>query len=220
MDRFDDESRAAASRFGALFPLKEGEEAGAGPVAEEFPGGVTPRNAHLLYVGLSSDLDSAELDLVEHRDRPVTEGGEREWHYFDRLPRITWHMGRSWRKRFAGAIRDLARDLDTGQLPLPRSRAEEMALHLGIESAAFEMGPARSGACPGHDELPELHHDYDFELVRDLLFEDEDIEFLFEPETEGFAAPTHPTNQRLGIGDMRPVAWFDGFDDIEQRAKP
>jgi hypothetical protein len=102
---------------------------------------------------------------------------------------------------------------------LPHCHAEEMALHLGIESAALAMDPMRGGAFHGHDELPESRDDYDFDLLREILFQDADIEFLFEPETEAFADPAHPMNQHLGIGAMRPVAWFEVFSNMEQRAK-
>ncbi|MEU5874266.1 hypothetical protein AB0A73_22250 [Glycomyces sp. NPDC047369] len=92
-----------------------------------------------------------------------------------------------------------------------------MALALAIDDAKDVYADDLDGAVPEHQDLPQSPWDCDFDLLEELLFQDTDIEFLFDPDTEAYADPAYPMNQRMGIGDMRPVAWFDYFDNATPR---
>jgi hypothetical protein len=213
--RQQEEYRKDTLRLAELFPVTEHECVD--EECEDCPVELPPRMAHLIQIGLDLVGDHAAMDIGQHGDAPVTEDTIGQWFLFDQLPRIAWAMGRTWRERFRAAVDHLRKDIDAGQWPEPRNHAEEMALTLAIEEAKGVYEDSLDEAFPEHQELPESSDDYDFALIEELLFQDSDIRFLFDPETEAFADPGHAMNQRLGIGDMRPVAWFDHFNNVEPR---
>ncbi|MFJ1709470.1 hypothetical protein [Kitasatospora sp. NPDC088346] len=53
-------------------------------------------------------------------------------------------------------------------------------------------------------------------MVR-LLFQDSDILVLHSPRCNGNADASGNVNRQFGIGDLRPVAWFEWFDNVEVR---
>jgi hypothetical protein len=212
-----EERRKGIRRLTELFPVTEHHCPTPEEGCEDCPEELSPRMAHLLQIGLELVGDHATEDIIEHGEAPVTDANRGQWLLFDELPRITWVMGRAWRQRFRDGARHLLEDLDEGAWPEPRNHAEEMALTLAIEDAKAVQQDLLDDVFPEHQELPHSPDDYDFGLLEELLFQDSDIKFLFGSETEAFADPDHPMNRYLGIGDMRPVAWFDYFTNVAPR---
>ncbi|MQM26138.1 hypothetical protein [Glycomyces albidus] len=215
-----EQGRNDMRRLAELFPVTDHTCSDSDEVCDECPVELPPRMAHLLQIGLELVGDRVAVDLEEHGDTPVTEANRGQWFVIDQLPRITWVMGRAWRQRFREGAHHLLADLDAGEWPEPRNHAEEMMLALAIEEAKAVYEELLDEVYPEHQELPASPDDYDFELLEELLFQDTDITFLFDPETEAFADPGHPMNQVMGIGDLRPVAWFDYFENVAPRATP
>ncbi len=73
-------------------------------------------------------------DIDERGDAPVAVGGW--WYLFDRLPPCTYRQDVPWRRMVAQSFADLAADLEAGELPYPRTTAEQLALRLIISDAA------------------------------------------------------------------------------------
>jgi hypothetical protein len=120
---------------------------------------------------------------------------------------------RLWRRQAARAFDDLAGDLRGGDVPRPTYAGEEMALHrvlAFLDGGALEFVPPDKIA-----ELPDHPDDYDWEACRDGLFQDSDILSLFDPRLDGLEDPDADGNQVIGMGDYRPVAWFDTFDNMQ-----
>ena len=67
--------------------------------------------------------------------------------------------------------------------------------------------------------LPRCEEDGDFAYVGEFLFQDSDHEMVFSGGNMlGSENPDHPRNQALGIGNYRPAAWFNTFDNAADRA--
>ncbi|MBV6695724.1 hypothetical protein KV557_01125 [Kitasatospora aureofaciens] len=49
------------------------------------------------------------------------------------------------------------------------------------------------------------------------LFQDTDILMLFIPYLDCTEDPDDTANQAMGIGDMRPAAWFEPFGNVDAR---
>ncbi|MFE7594890.1 MULTISPECIES: hypothetical protein [unclassified Kitasatospora] len=56
--------------------------------------------------------------------------------------------------------------------------------------------------------MPHHGDDYDWDACVDLLFQGTDILMLFSAHLDGIEDPDDMANQAMGIGDMRPAAWF------------
>jgi hypothetical protein len=216
-ERRQEQRRGDMRRLAELFPVTAHQCPNPEEGCEDCPVELSPRMAHLLQIGLELVSDDAAEDITEHGDAPVVDANRGQWLLFNRLPQITWVMGRAWRQRFREGVGHLLADLGKGEWPEPRNHAEEMALTLAIEDAKGVHQDSLDEAFPEHHDLPHSPDDYDFGLLEELLFQDSDITFLFGPETETYADPGHPVNRHLGIGDMRPVAWFDYFNNVEPR---
>ncbi|WP_052710707.1 hypothetical protein [Pseudofrankia sp. DC12] len=174
---------------------------------------LTPRTAAGLWFALQHFADQGYRDVEEHGDEPVEESGI--WVLFADYPRITFSQDAVWRRQAARSFDDLAADLAAGAWPTPRSPGEEMALHLAI-GLATDLGADGAlddwiAAYPAHPD------DFDKEACVEELFEDTDILGLFNASRDGMEDPDDPENQRLGIGDYRPVAWFRPFRSEKAR---
>lgn len=178
---------------------------------------LTPRTADMLRTALANLSDEAHNDVDEHGDEPVSGSNSSDWSFFDRLPRITWGMGAEWRRQVGHACEDLARDLAAGEWPQPRCTAEEMALHLALKDAPGYLELWQEDRDEGHDVLPEHRNDYDWDMCSELLFEDHDVLMLYNASLDGFEDPGGDLNQKYGLGDLRPAAWFTSFDHLEPR---
>lgn len=90
-----------------------------------------------------------------------------------------------------------------------------MALHLALQDAPTnrELGVAGDD----HDTLPERPGDYDWDGCLEMLFQDHDILWLFDPGYDGVEDPGTDLNRKFRVGDLRPQAWFETFGNSEPR---
>lgn len=94
---------------------------------------LTDRQRRLLLDHSWANHARAIDDIDERGDDPVAVGG---WHLFDRLPPCTFGQDAAWRRMVARSFADLASDLEAGELPHPRTTAEQLALRIVIADAA------------------------------------------------------------------------------------
>lgn len=180
---------------------------------------LTPRTAAALHEALGLLAGSAHDDAEEFGDRPLTPGGSDEnAGVLARLPKVTYHAGLEWRLRFARAVEDIRGDLENGWWPEPTCTAEEIALHLAVEDARTAVGDARTATGRhGARGLPAHRDDHDFDTCEELLFQDTDVLMLYDAGLDGIEDPDGEINVRLGIGDLRPAAWFEPFLNVTPR---
>jgi hypothetical protein len=208
--------------FTALFPVRACGEAHADEDEEDdcevcSAWQLTPRTADILHTALSVLSDHAHDDVDERGSEPVRTKKDTDWEFFDRLPRLTWGMSADWRRGIAHACEDLIRDLAEGNWPEPRTNAEEIVLHLAIKDAPGYLDMVADGGFPGHEDLPSHRDDYDWRGCSEFLFQDHDVMLLYNAGMDGIEAPDDEYNQKAGMGDLRPAAWFNVFDNMQPR---
>ncbi|GHE40337.1 hypothetical protein GCM10017673_48400 [Streptosporangium violaceochromogenes] len=170
---------------------------------------LTPRTADVLHSSLSILADQAYDDVLEHGDAPVTRTAEGWW-FFRRLPRIAWRCDADWRRQFARACDDLAEDLERGEWPIPRTAAEELALHLAIRDAPGQKEMLQEQ--DEHEALPDHADDYDWHMCSTLLFQDHDVLMLYDDGFDGVEADGE-ANRHLGLDHtLHPANWFKPFN--------
>jgi len=177
---------------------------------------LTPRTAAVLWSMAQILADQAYDDIEEHGSDVIR--SRNDWSLFVRYPRITWAQDASWRRQAARSYDDLATDLAAGNWPLPACPAEEMALHLILDDAPAAVDDGWTGidettiaSLPGHPD------DFNWEEIPDTFFQDLDILHLMDPELDGIDDPDDELNTQMRIGDYRPVAWFNNFQNMRQR---
>ncbi|MEU4117768.1 hypothetical protein AB0F71_25145 [Kitasatospora sp. NPDC028055] len=178
---------------------------------------LTPRTADLLHSALCGLADQAYDDAEAFGDEPVTVEDKGDWEFFARLPKLTHGCDLQWRRRMARALDDLTDDLEHGRWPEPTCTAEELALHLALREAPSYLDEVEDNEESLHRKLPVHDDDYDFDTCKDLFFQDADVLMLYSPRFDGIEDPDDDANRRLGIGDLRPAAWFESFDNVEAR---
>jgi hypothetical protein len=68
------------------------------------------------------------------------------------------------------------------------------------------------------DRLRSHPADQDFDLLREVPFQDHDFQMLYDPSRDGIEDPDDPENQFLGIGDnLKPDNWFETFLNMPAR---
>ncbi|MCX4633092.1 hypothetical protein [Streptomyces sp. NBC_01443] len=195
--------------FAALFATQDCPCKGEDENCEKCGWQLTPRTADLLHMALVVLADQAYDDAERLGDQFLSDADSATWEVFDRLPSFTWTADHRWRRRMARAFDDLAGDLAKGNWPCPTCTAEEMALHLAIEDAPMHLEDRPEE--DDHNSLPEHEDDYSWGSCSDLLFQDHDVLMLFHTQFSGIEDPENPTNQSMGIGDLREAAWFTPF---------
>ena len=202
--------------FATLFPVRE---CNCGREDCEICQGLqlTPRTADLLHTALEIMADQAFDDIEEHGSEPVERDDRGDWLFFDGLPRITWNQDANWRRQVARACDDLAGDLVCGDWPLPRNNAEEIVLHLAIEDGPDCLEEKEDAGDEEHDALPRHGDDYDWGMCSEVLFQDHDVLMLYDESLDGIEDPGSEANVYLRMGDMRPAAWFECFNNVEPR---
>lgn len=200
--------------FAELFPLDLPAEAAQGPGERWL---LTPRTACLLYEQLSALADAGYDDVEEYGGAPVLAGEEHEWAVLGRLPRLTWRQEAGWRRAMARAFDDLADDLAEGRWPQPRCPAEETALHLALSDAAAALEDEPDHIAELMEDLPAHPFDYDWEACREVLLRHREILLLSDPGADGIEDPESEANRELGLGDLRPPAWFTPFPGAAPR---
>ncbi|MDX8141332.1 hypothetical protein SK854_04355 [Lentzea sp. BCCO 10_0061] len=176
---------------------------------------VTSRTAAVLWSMAVRLADHAYDDVIEHGDDPVTTTAQ--WSLFAEFPRITWRQNAIWRRQAARSFDDLAEDLAAGRVPQPCCAAEEMALHLMLSYASDAVDDGRSVLENDLSALPKHTDDHDWDLLREVLFQDNDILELFDPSRDGIEDPDDEQNRYLRMGDYTAPAWFTPFDDPSTR---
>ena len=126
---------------------------------------VTPRTAAVLWSVGQVLADFAYDDVVEHGDDPVSTAAD--WSVFDEFPQATWGRDAVWRRQAARSFDDLCLDLETGRRPVPRSRAEELALRLMVRHARAAVADEWEGLETGFAAMPRHRNDFDWALLGD-----------------------------------------------------
>ncbi|MFJ1460887.1 hypothetical protein [Nocardia sp. N2S4-5] len=132
---------------------------------DDYWGWITPRTAETLRtagVVLSDDVVHDDL------------GGDRC------LPDQLQGQGKQFRRRFAKRVDALVDDLRRGESPRPRCIAEEIALWMMLDDAEGMIGEPEI-APAGIEDLPASAHDFSFDDLRELLYQDHDFHYYFEP---------------------------------------
>ncbi|MEU1675326.1 hypothetical protein ABZ752_25360 [Streptomyces roseifaciens] len=177
---------------------------------------LTPRTVDALYTELCVLADQAYDDCGELGDEPVVpDEHEGHWGVFTSLPKLTFAADLQWRRRFARAADDLARDLERGEWPEPTCTAEELALHLAVRDAGDRGDEDR--AVGEHGSLPIHRDDYDFNMCAEAFFQDSDVLMLYSARFDGIEDPDDETNRYMGVGDLRTAAWFEPFLNVSAR---
>jgi hypothetical protein len=187
----------------ALFPLETGEEHD-----DDAEVVITPRTAFLLHAAAAHLSDEAydDTDPANQDDSGL----------FGTYPRITHREGQRWRRQAARCYDDLAHDLEIGAWPRPTCVGEEIALWKIVGEA--EDPWMEEVFAEFIDRLPLHPADRDFDLLREVLFEDLDFQMLYDPSRDGIEDPDDPENRFLGIGDnLKPENWFQTFLDMPPR---
>jgi len=148
------------------------------------------------------------------------------------LPKVArsfFKRSREWRLNFQECYLRIAMRLQKGQPPRPNCTGEEMALHNIIDRAA----DADDAIGDEIDALPEYPNDDDFDMVKDIAVEDEDVLMLFEDADDGgmfgedddepdvdnpVLGPGSMADFMLGSGgammrtaNLHPSEWFKAF---------
>jgi hypothetical protein len=182
----DDDEDGPVVDFGALFPARDQDE-----------WQLTPRTASILDAALSLLGDHAYDDIEVNGGAAVD--GDEKWAVFCRLAPSTWQEDLDWRRRVARACDDLAGDIESGRLPVPRCDAEAVVMRLAIGEAQQWLteldeddlgGDDLDGEELAQESLPEHRDDYNWDGCAAVL-----LRGRGEPD----------------------VAWFEWFGDAEPR---
>lgn len=140
---------------------------------------LTDRQRELMRIHAWVCADGAYDDIEERGDDPVD---TTEWWYlFDQLPECTYDESVTWMRQMARSFDDLAEDLDAGELPRPRTMAEQLALLIVIAQAAAALSDAEYGEDVA--ALATHPQDGDWDAVSDGLMDDRDAEVFYHPAT-------------------------------------
>ncbi|RRO17036.1 hypothetical protein EIL87_12235 [Saccharopolyspora rhizosphaerae] len=208
-----DASRVTYPDFAALFPVCEcGRESCT--ACDGFQ--LAPRTAAALWTAGKLLADHAYDDVTTFGDDPV-DPKAGAWMLFDEYPRITWRRNAIWRRQAARSFDDLTTDIESGDWPQPTCPAEEMALHRMLRYATDGVRGGWITFDGTLKDLPKRATDADFNELYDVLFQDTDILELFDASLDGIEDPDDELNQTTGIGDYRPQAWFEPFNNMTPR---
>jgi hypothetical protein len=144
---------------------------------------------------------------------------EGRWRLLTRhLPPIAQRLADEvWMERFVSCFETLANRLEVQDFDATRittCTAEEMALHLVIEAAE---GASRDGALATDISQPAKPGcDDDFDSVREPLFRDHDVLYLFDASLDGIEAPDSALDEQHLFANLHPRAWFLPFDDVRR----
>ncbi|WP_411098888.1 hypothetical protein [Streptomyces sp. x-45] len=175
--------------FASLFPLQRASD------AWQF----TPRTAYVLHMALSVIGDEGHDAADFFGDQVLRQEHECYSSIYTELPESTWAQGYAWRRDFARAAHDLAKDIEAGRRPSPRCAAERVALDCALDDARGQAAVV-TGTAASYDRLPR-HRDDDWELVEDALLDGG------EPSGDGLAP----------LWNTPPEQWFIPLPGTEPR---
>ncbi|MFD7592589.1 hypothetical protein ACFV6D_06080 [Kitasatospora sp. NPDC059812] len=177
---------------------------------DDTPWSPTRRTLAVLLAQLEILGDMVNESVREAGDCPVEIDGE--WYFvLDELPSQTWRMDGAWRRQFVRCFDDLADDIRGGRLPSPRCTGEEMALHLCLQYASSMTLDEPDFVAEITAGIPADEEDYDWRTCSDLLFEDHDVLFLYDPWLSSVADPRSSLHHQMGIAYLQPEEWFKPF---------
>ena len=196
--------------FAKLFPLTQGcaKDCGKCPkcLAAEADAMFSPRNAVLMY------------ECTEFLNDHLRQDGDSWDALKGLLPRIARSKEPQFYARFVEIFDRFNKVLSQGEFPDPKSTAEEMALHIALDEMEsrvddaehIEIGKNEILRFPEYDQsLPRSEDDFDTEILRMSLLQDQDILNLFEPSLDGIEDAPDPYN--LNLVNLHPTKWFDPF---------
>lgn len=163
---------------------------------------MTPRQRAALLTELHVLADEAYDDVVRFGDRPVAAADF--WMFFDRFPTCTFRQPESWRREVARSADDLAGDLEKGDLPRPRTLAEQLVLAIGLNVAAALL--VDEEVLDDVLALPARPGDHDWTAVYEMLFDDRDAEAFYSADEVELWLKIAPMN-----------SWFNAVDGHESR---
>jgi hypothetical protein len=169
---------------------------------------ITPRTKGLLVIAGEMLRDEGRSD-VEDDDL-------NQWLLFDRYPRITHSRDAAWRRRALQSYDHLVAAMNSGRDPHPQCTAEEMALWFMIELAeAFEQDRGEWPTVWAEiEEFAASRDDFNWDDLREDLFQDQDFLMLYSPELDGIEDPANGFNAMMRIGPyLRPQDWFTPFGE-------
>lgn len=165
---------------------------------------LTDRQRRLLLDHSWANHARAVDDIDERGGDPVTVGGW--WYLFDRLPPCTYGQDAAWRRMVARSFADLATDLEAGELPHPRTTAEQLALRLIIADAAEAHATGEIG-----DDVARMDpdpRDGEWTAVVARLMNDPAVAAFYDPQSvdawlklmplDSWFTPDDPTYARGG----------------------
>jgi len=210
----------------------ERDQAGAagerGFFGDEVDGVLSPLAARLLAAAADQVAEEGWGDLFHYGDRvferPDDEDDDpfEEDSFLGSLPPLCDGQSAAWRLAMVQAVENLAGDLRAGRAPNASCTAEELALHLIVAQAKYlvdlldDEDYAQDMGLPSADRISVRHRAFDHYL--ETYLQDFDVLMHYESRFEAVVTdPEHPASVQLGLGDMRPRAWFAPFGNTRPR---
>ena len=138
---------------------------------------LSPRTARLLHAAAHILADYA-IEEIESGDRYPGLS----------IPPVARKQNADFYRRMSRAYDELAKDLECGEVPEPKSMAEEIALHFMLDEADRILTDEPELADVFVGTLPASKYDYDWSALHDCLFQDKDYEgylYVQEASPEG-----------------------------------
>jgi hypothetical protein len=204
-------------------------ESGRGYFGDDRHGVLTPLTARLLAAAADQVAEAGWHDLLHYGDRVferLDDEDDEPWldgdSFLGSLPPLCDGQGAAWRLAMVGAVENLADDLRAGQAPNASCTAEELALHLIVGQAKMlvelldDEAYAEELGLPTADRISARHRAFD--LVLEYYLQDFDVLMHYDSDLSAVVTdPEHPANLQMGIGDLRPRAWFQPFGNTRPR---
>eukprot|EP00928_Gymnodinium_smaydae_P054846 TRINITY_DN38547_c0_g1_i1.p1 TRINITY_DN38547_c0_g1~~TRINITY_DN38547_c0_g1_i1.p1 ORF type:complete len:441 (+),score=59.63 TRINITY_DN38547_c0_g1_i1:66-1325(+) len=141
--------------------------------------------------------------------------------FFQKTAKPYWEQSAAWRCSYVECYARIAMRLEKGLMPTPNCTGEEVALRNILNAA--------EGTEHDYEEyhsLPVFPNDTNFDLLREELFEDDDVNHVFRRLEKGQGNLDHMTllrrldaymnsdvAQMMAVGNLHPEEWFDAFYD-------
>ncbi|WP_435059658.1 hypothetical protein [Streptomyces sp. bgisy060] len=188
---------------------------------------LTPQAAQLLAVAADELAEQGYADVLHYGDRLFEREDDDEYGGWDesflgQLPPICDGQSAAWRLAMVRSVEDLAQDLRAGRAPIPTTTAEELAFHLILGHAKELLDYlddedfARGYGLPTAEKFTARHRQWG--ALTEAFLQDEDVLYHYDQDLQQVVTdPEHPANKQLGIGDLRPRAWFAPFGNVRPR---
>lgn len=166
---------------------------------------LTPLNAALMYQCCDLLLDifssGASYGFLELKEK---------------LPRICQSMDSGFYGSLLLTLNGFKQDISEGRVPVLDCTGAEMMMHivldemeLRIEESDIEIGVSAFVFNQITDYLCDSAEDFNIFRIRDLIFDDIDVIFLFDPAMDGIE--NSEEGVALGVSNLHPSLWFKKF---------